>query len=550
MHTSGSRQDTHGTPVPEREGRGWPDKRAPVQTLENKHGCGAGLLRLLIHEVWGKSQTAWRWQDSVGLQHPERDLARRTYTHLLHAHFSVAESVCAHPHIFMRVHKQVWLKCLWKDVCRTCVFVLYLAFSLLMFHPSLLFLYIHFYITFSVHLLAELSRPKSAGHAPLRTCIAKFGYLAKSDANTGYEPKEFDKITSVDNDTMLIDGPDARTLDCSVFLQSLKPLFRTFLMVILLFKQKTKKACIGKPIARQKEREQEESGGSVISVALSMSKKSRRNNIRSHSLQTLRKFSSDGWDLWEHLQRRAPQAISGENSVQRKLDLNEYKMEIQNLKRRDSEYALFESQRELESQRQQPWEANQSKLNVRKYICVANWRWRTTFIKKAMWEVAEKLKNWKYAAIKRKSQKIKEDWTNFSCSMIRNHEQWVHWVISDEDYKNDWNFLKTQNHLRSWLCEQLWRTYVPRQALITSSSRKPSREVGMLRNARESMSIPGNVFDCQHVRRDPDELHNDSRNLATSLAILRTEGIEKSGSEEPLQSILLPCFSQKARGNV
>ena len=32
-----------------------------------------------------------------------------------------------------------------------------------------------------VHLLAALAGPKSAGHAQLRTCIAKFGYLAKSE---------------------------------------------------------------------------------------------------------------------------------------------------------------------------------------------------------------------------------------------------------------------------------------------------------------------------------------------------------------------------------
>ena len=61
---------------------------------------------------------------------------------------------------------------------------------------------------FSPRVLAVLSRPKSAGHAQLCTCIAKFGYLAKSDANTACEAKEFDKITSVDNDTMLIDDPD------------------------------------------------------------------------------------------------------------------------------------------------------------------------------------------------------------------------------------------------------------------------------------------------------------------------------------------------------
>ena len=57
-------------------------------------------------------------------------------------------------------------------------------------------------------LFAVLSRPKSAGHVPLRTCIEKFDYLAKSDANTGYEPDEFDKITVVNNDTMLMDDPD------------------------------------------------------------------------------------------------------------------------------------------------------------------------------------------------------------------------------------------------------------------------------------------------------------------------------------------------------
>ena len=74
-------------------------------------------------------------------------------------------------------------------------------------------------------------------------------------------------------------------------------------------------------------------------------------------------------DLREHLERIARQA--GENSAQI-LYLNEYKMEIQNLKRRNSECALIESQRELESQRRQLQETNQGKLNVREYIRVAN----------------------------------------------------------------------------------------------------------------------------------------------------------------------------------
>ena len=103
-----------------------------------------------------------------------------------------------------------------------------------------------------------------------------------------------------------------------------------------------------------------------------------------------------------------------------------------------------------------------------------------------------------------------------------------------------WRF---ENLLRSWLTEQLWQYHVPHQALITSSSRKPSRESRMQRNTRDDMSAPGNVFDCQHSRWDPDELHNDSRNLAT----LSSEGIEKSESEEPLQSIPISCFSVRAR---
>ena len=58
------------------------------------------------------------------------------------------------------------------------------------------------------HVLAVLTCPKSAGRAPLRACIAKFGYSAKSDANTGSEPNKFDKNTSVDDDTTLINDPN------------------------------------------------------------------------------------------------------------------------------------------------------------------------------------------------------------------------------------------------------------------------------------------------------------------------------------------------------
>ena len=98
---------------------------------------------------------------------------------------------------------------------------------------------------------------------------------------------------------------------------------------------KAKTVCIGKPLqGREKER---------VSVTESMSKKSRRNSTRSHSHRTHRGFYSDERDLWEDLERRAQQDVLGENSAQRKLYLTEYDLEIQNLERRNSEYALIES---------------------------------------------------------------------------------------------------------------------------------------------------------------------------------------------------------------
>ena len=111
-----------------------------------------------------------------------------TYTHLLHAHFFL--------YIFMRVHIHAWLKVM-KKVFVACVSSLFI----LMFHPSLLFFHTHFDITFLSIFLPNFPVLKAQD-------IEMFGYLAKSDANTGYEPKQFDKITFVDNDTMLIDDPD------------------------------------------------------------------------------------------------------------------------------------------------------------------------------------------------------------------------------------------------------------------------------------------------------------------------------------------------------
>ena len=157
-----------------------------------------------------------------------------------------------------------------------------------------------------------------------------------------------------------------------------------------------------------------------------------------------------------------------------------------------------------------------SARSAREFFCEADWRWRNIFIKNALQEIAEKLKNWEYAAMEE---------GNYSRTTKIGRITYATW----SGITNSESVL-----LRSWLSEQLWHTYVPHQALITPSSKKPSREVGMPRNTRENVSIPGNGFDCQHARRDLDELHNDSRKWAISLAFLRKEGIENSGSEKTI----------------
>ena len=121
--------------------------------------------------------------------------------------------------------------------------------------------------------------------------------------------------------------------------------------------------------------------------------------------------------------------------------------------------------------------------------------------------------------------------------MVRNPEQWAYWEIKYEDYKDDWNILKTQYLLWSWLIEQLWLTCTPHQAFITSKleCRETHDRLWVFLEA---------FFDCQLARRDSEELHGDWRNLATPWRIQRREGIENSGSEEPLQSILLACFRE------
>ena len=186
----------------------------------------------------------------------------------------------------------------------------HLTFSLLMFHPSLLLLFFdgHDFLP-NFPDLNEL-----------------FGYLAKSSLNTGYEPKKFDKNTSVDDDATLINDPDHNFWDFSKTMNEntrqfgVHTVFESsvlhfFALVILFLREKVKKACNRETVAWQRETEERE--GFATSVAKSMSMKSRRNSIRSHSFPTHKEFYSDERDLRGHLEWRAQHAILGEKSIHR-----------------------------------------------------------------------------------------------------------------------------------------------------------------------------------------------------------------------------------------
>ena len=291
-----------------------------------------------------------------------------------------------------------------------------------------------------------------------------------------------------------------------------------------------------------------------------MSKKGWRNGI-SVSLKSHRKSYSEESQKILFWWTRSPRtswtkswtSYSWWNSVQRKFYLTEYNMEIQNLKGRNSEYALTESQSELESQRHQLLEANQSKLNVREYICsrleMKDHLHQESYTRSCREIEALRIRCYQGEILKkqRRSEEfpMEHDQESRTVSLLRDQ---VRKLQERLEYIEDTKIFQDPDPPSSF-----GSAHVPHQALIASSSRKLSREVGMLRNTREDMSIPGNVSDRQHAQRDSDELYNYSRHLATPSGIADDvkdsgkEGLENSGSGESLHSIPLPCSSVRER---
>ena len=104
-----------------------------------------------------------------------------------------------------------------KGVCNAHVISLHLTLSSILFHPpSLLFPHGHFETTFpSAPSSSNCPRPESAGQAHFRTSGEECGHLADSTHCTGYEPKEFDEVTSVDGDMTPTNDPNRESI--SVF---------------------------------------------------------------------------------------------------------------------------------------------------------------------------------------------------------------------------------------------------------------------------------------------------------------------------------------------
>ena len=180
-----------------------------------------------------------------------------------HAHFSVAQFVCAHPDIFMRVththgssvHRKVFAHVSLISPSRflpshvSLFFFAVLARSL-RDHSRLRPLRLH--QPSHPHDLAVLSRPKSAGHAPLRTCIVKFSSWPSSVSLQVMSPRSstrslpwiMTRCSSTIRTTISPTSrkPRTRTLDNLVFPQCLNPLFPTVLMMIFALQVESKES--------------------------------------------------------------------------------------------------------------------------------------------------------------------------------------------------------------------------------------------------------------------------------------------------------------------
>ena len=197
----------------------------------------------------------------------------------------------------------------------------------------------------------------------------------------------------------------------------------------------------------------------------------------------------------------------------------------------------------------------QIKLREKEFACVVSWSDRIDFLQKSTQKVAKKLKNCEDAAVK-KQHKLTQNRLD-ECSMQQkrdlnmvSHNSWLNRRIAE------WREFLVRRPRISW--SRLWdssgQSHVPKQRRITSSSRrKSSRDSGVPRNTRSEMNIWGRVFEDLAAQEHPKEFFENSKNLATSSSSMTRKDrmricLEKELDQEPVTTIPIPCFQERARG--
>ena len=151
---------------------------------------------------------------------------------------------------------------------------------------------------------------------------------------------------------------------------------------------------------------------------------------------------------------------------------------------------------------------------------VAKWRWKTFFIKNAMQEVAEKLKNWEDSAVRRKKcskKRTNVDRTSYGAiSGITNNgsllgdQRWrlQEWLESIED--------SISSTILTYWADMTVPTFLIKLLVPRVTKKKPSREVGMpQKHTREYEYSWKRFLIVNMLKWVPDDFFNYSRNLAT-----------------------------------
>ena len=193
-------------------------------------------------------QSFWRGSYTCSSDYSVYD-GRCTYTHLSHAHFSTPSACTVTSTLLMRVTYTDGSRVPKRFFARACHFS---PSHLLQSHVSPMLavpwrsLRDHSWL-WRPHVLAVLTCPKSAEHAHLRTRTSSLATWPSPPSTHVSSPTSSTRSLlwtmtrcslTIQTSMKSLTSPKthSRTKDCSMFSQCLTPPFRTFLMMILLFR--------------------------------------------------------------------------------------------------------------------------------------------------------------------------------------------------------------------------------------------------------------------------------------------------------------------------